>query len=255
MKKAALMVTTFAMLWFARTARATPTAQQNCDYTRITAWKVYFSCVVGVVAKDARGILFDEFAAFARCRHTYFRKWAGFQAKPSLAGSTCIGSRFTDNGDQTLTDNLTTLVWEKKDNLDGMPNYSDPHDANNGYAWGGYAENGDVYWGFLATLNSGSGFAGANGWRLPTIVELQTIVLDFACSGQGDGPRCACPSSPCIDPALDSGNTPTGPYWSSTSQLQAPFPVYAWIVDFLAGDVGRSQKTGGSHARAVRSGL
>ena len=37
MKRATLMATAFAMLLCAEMAQATPTAQHNCDYARITA--------------------------------------------------------------------------------------------------------------------------------------------------------------------------------------------------------------------------
>jgi hypothetical protein len=34
-----------------------------------------------------------------------------------------------------VTDLNTGLQWEKKDNLRGGANFSDPHDADNGYTW------------------------------------------------------------------------------------------------------------------------
>jgi hypothetical protein len=256
MTKASLMVATCATLLWAGTARATPTAQQNCDNARITAWKVYTSCIDSVVAKDAKGVAFDEFAAFAKCRHAYFKKWTAFQAKASLAGSTCIGSRFTDNGDQTVTDNLSGLVWEKKDNLDGMVNGADPHDADNTYTWttgAPYAENGTAFSSFLTTGLNTPGFAGANGWRLPTVAELQTILLDFACTGAGESPTCRCPSSgsPCIDPALDVANTQSFNYGSATSYVA--FPAFAWLVS--GGGQVYFNGTSNFYVRAVRGGL
>ncbi len=83
-----------------------------------------------------------------------------------------------------MTDNLSALVWEKKDNLDGSVNFADPHDADNYYSWSAgvpYAENGTAFTGFLTDATTGlnvTGFAGASGWRLPTLVELQTIIAD-----------------------------------------------------------------------------
>src|SRR3989442_228501 len=106
MKNATLVVIAGATLLWARTALAAPDAEDNCAKARVGAWKTYVSCVDTTVAKDYVGA-FDnsgpEWAAFARCRHAYFRKWTRFQdprRRPSLAGSTCIGARFTDNGDQ-----------------------------------------------------------------------------------------------------------------------------------------------------------
>jgi len=161
MKHASLIVTVSAMLLWAVTALAVQTPQQYCDAARITAWKVYQACVEGVVARDAKGIVFDEFAAFARCRHTYFKTWSRFQAKASLAGSTCIGTRFTDNGNQTVTDNLSGLVWEKKNTIPGDVRYVN----NTYYSWstnGSDEESGTVFTDFLTTLNT-AGFASANG--------------------------------------------------------------------------------------------
>jgi len=37
--------------------------------------------------------------------------------------------RFVDNGDGTVTDNMTGLMWEKKDNSSGI------HDMDNIYTW------------------------------------------------------------------------------------------------------------------------
>ncbi len=73
----------------------------------------------------------DPFAGFAKCRHTYFHKWATFQTG-SYSGSTCRGSRFTsmDSG-ATVTDGLTGLVWEVKDGtVGGSANPSDPENVN-----------------------------------------------------------------------------------------------------------------------------
>jgi hypothetical protein len=107
---------------------------------------------------------------------------------------------------------------------------------------------------FLSSLNAGSGFGGANGWRPPTIVELQTIVLDFSCSGYGTGPQCSCPSSPCIASALDSANTVDSYYWSATSVLGV-LPASAWVIDFETAYLWNTQKGAGTGVRAVRGGF
>lgn len=247
-------------LLLATAANGQATAQQQCDYNRITAWKVYQGCIEGVVAKDAKGVgcnernehCFDSFTGFARCRHSYLGKWKGFQQEASLAGSTCVGARFTDNTDGTVTDNLSGLVWEKKTS-DGSV-----HDVGNGYTLTTgppYIESGTAYTSFLATLNS-SGFAGASGWRLPTLPELQTIVLDFPCKGAANGPNpnaCICAADPCIDPAF--GLALSGDYWSATSELQTN-PDFAWFVFFGRGWVYEVDfKDDALSARAVRGGL
>src|SRR5215471_7514636 len=199
-----MVVLVCAMLLCSGRTVAATSAQQNCDNARVGARKNYEACVDGLVAKDAKGTYFDRYAGFAKCRHKYFRTWAALQ---SYTGSTCVGERFTDNLDQTVTDNLTELTWEKKDNGGGV------HDKDNFYAYStaSYKEDGTAFATFLTDSLTGLnvvGFGGANGWRLPTLAELQTIVLDFECKGVGFSPACVCPSSPCIEPALDAANTP-----------------------------------------------
>ena len=109
-------------------------------------------------------------------------------------------------------------MWEKKTDDGGI------NDKDNGYSWSitgaPYAESGSAFTSFLLTVNVG-GFAGANGWRLPTVAEVQTILLDFRCTGEGGGPTCRCPSFPCVDPALDFANTHSG---FSTGPFRHPAP-------------------------------
>lgn len=242
------------------TAEAKPTPQQQCDYARITAWKVYQSCVDAAVAKDAKGTIndaspqFAEFAAFAKCRHAYFKKWAAFQSNASLATSTCRGNRLTDNG-TTVTDNLTGLVWEKKTGTVGGGPDSDPENVNNYYTWSasGTAADGTVFENFLAGnlgLNE-SYFAGQADWRPPTMAELQTTLKDFACTGAGLGASCNCGPPPCIDATF--GSTQSGTYWSATSYV--PGPPDAWYVIFNVADVNHVLKTFPHSVRAVRGGF
>src|SRR5215475_7571875 len=72
----------------------------------------------------------------------------------SLDGCPLLGGRFVDNGDGTVTDQATGLVWEKKDNLDGNANFADPHDADNTYTWssGAHAHDGTVFLDLLGAL-------------------------------------------------------------------------------------------------------
>ena len=113
-----------------------------------------------------------------------------------------------------------------------------------------------------ATNNaSGVSFAGGyTDWRLPTIVELQTIlVAPFDC---GPFPNCVDPifntncAAGCTNTALDPANacscTASSSYWSSTSG--ADFPDGAWDVDFNFGFVGDTGKSFTRRVRAVRGG-
>jgi hypothetical protein len=252
--KAIVTRTACIVLLWAGTVLATQTPQQKCDHARVMAWKTYLSCVDTVVAKDAGCVpnascppSFSEFAAFATCRHAYFKKWTAFQSSASLTGSTCVGGRFTTtDGGTTVTDALTGLIWEKK------TNDSTVHDVGNVNTWSTGTSKGDgtAFTTFLAGALTGlnvAGFGGAEGWRLPTLAELQTIVLDFTCTKVS----CLCGSDPCIDATF--GPTQSSYYWSATSW--APNSADAWYVLFDTGSVGVLGELGGDYVRAVRGGL
>lgn len=249
----ALMMLT-AMLLASRNdtlASVSASPEQECLKHRYYASAHYADCEQKVL-----GVLFDGHPAIelqrrlSKCRVKYTAMWDRLVAEGS-GSTTCVGARFVDNGDGTVIDNLTTLQWERKSNLDGTPNFSDPHDADNTYPWSATttAADGTVYTGFLPALNDGACFAGQCDWRLPTIDELQTILAE------------PCTTSPCIAPifgptAVSSTDTHSIAYWSSTTFAGPPGPTYAWQVAFDDGSVDSwNQKTFAHSARAVRGGL
>jgi len=72
--------------------------------------------------------------ACARCRATRRPSRIGADdiVRPGLRRDAQAGATlsYTDNGDGTITDNNTRLMWEKKDDSGGI------HDQDNGYTWG-----------------------------------------------------------------------------------------------------------------------
>jgi hypothetical protein len=158
-------------------------------------------------------------------------------------GDTLAGSTFayTDNGDGTITDHNTGLVWEKLDdnNVGGI------HDGDDFYTWD------DAFAVKIATLNTGPCFAGHCDWRLPNLKELASIAnyeipapgpsvwppFNASCTAGCTANACSCTSSDV--------------YWSSTTYIGSP--DFAWYVFFLDGNVLANQKTNGGYVRAVRS--
>lgn len=172
------------------------------------------------------------------------------------------GLSYTDNGDGTITDNSTGLMWEKKDDSGGF------HDKDNAYTWcidvspvdaacdnGTNAMDGTVVTTFLATLNSGGGFAGYTDWRIPNVKELQSIVdyemLSPAVDAAFHQPATC---TGCTDVTLASCScTSSSRNWSSTTRQN--FQDNAWSVFFDDGLVISDNKTFGRPTRAVRGGL
>lgn len=69
--------------------------------------------------------------------------------------------RFTDNGDETVTDNLTELMWTKNTNNAGL---CEP----GGYTWGEALD-------YINCLNSNN-YLGYNDWRLPNRKEIRSLI-------------------------------------------------------------------------------
>jgi hypothetical protein len=147
---------------------------------------------------------------------------------------------FTDNGDGTITDENTGLVWEK------LSDDGSIHDMNRSYTWE------EAFTVHVATLNT-TQFAGHDDWRVPNLNELTSLqnlgsypsvfpAFDAACAPGCDVLTCSCTNT-------------TERYWSSSTS--AGFPTNAWLADFGVGL--RGQGFGKDlHAfcvRAVRAGL
>jgi hypothetical protein len=155
--------------------------------------------------------------------------------------------RYVDNGDGTVTDSQTGLMWEKKT----AAGTGDVHDANNVYTWStefsNPIANGSLFTSFLATLNltlqttdSDTCFANYCDWRIPTVAEMRSILLAPA----------PCASRPCIDQSV-FGPVGQNYYWSNASVTGNL--GNAWMVIFIDGSTTNFFKNGGGFGRAVRS--
>lgn len=132
-----------------------------------------------------------------------------------------VSRSYTDNGDGTITDNSTGLVWQKCSIA-----------QNNDSTCTGTAS--AFQWSSASSQCTGLNLAGRT-WRLPTVEELQTLV-DYGNN----------------NPAIDSifSNTPAAAFWT-ISEHAPSFNVFAWFVSFQHGDVSYHWKTNSFRIRCV----
>src|SRR5262249_55765309 len=157
----------------AATASASP--EERCQGNRYVVAGTYERCQLKAAGKYYANGSADipKYQEMARkCGEVHARMLLRLQGRAAGSGSTCDGARYVDNGDGTVTDKLTGLQWEKKTDDASV------HDRDDRYSWGagGAGAAGTAYTSFLAALN-GACFAGHCDWRLPTLTELQTILL------------------------------------------------------------------------------
>lgn len=131
-----------------------------------------------------------------------------------VRGNTGYGiNRFRDNGDGTVTDSATGLMWTKEDSRKGM-------NWEGALAWAQSRDSAD--------------YLGYDDWRLPNVKELQSIV-DYSRSP-------ATTSSAAIDTVFDcssiideGGNVDYPFFWSSTTHLDYYANAYhASEADYVA---------------------
>jgi hypothetical protein len=119
---------------------------------------------------------------------------------------------FTDNGDGTVTDNVTRLMWQRVTPA------------------GSYTFNA------AGTICGALTLAGHDDWRLPSLIELASIA---------DLGR----SNPAIDTTVFP-ETPSDYFWSST--IWGTSPTSAASVTFASGSVRTQSMTAGLRIRCVR---
>jgi hypothetical protein len=122
-----------------------------------------------------------------------------------VRGNTAYGiNNFTDNGDSSVTDNATGLMWAKFDNGSGI----------NWQSALAYAHEKNLV-----------NYLGHNDWRLPNAKELHSIV-DYSRSLDATASAAINPVFSCTAISDEGGNTNYPFYWTSTTHLDNMGGVY-----------------------------
>ena len=122
--------------------------------------------------------------------------------------------RFTDNGDDTVTDNKTKLIWSKNADLCWLKNWQDAMNFCDGLTLAGHSD-----------------------WRLPAISELKSLIDTSH-------------TYPALPPGNPFVNVQHVNYWSSTPYE----PDGAWFVYMDDGHVAFTSKDYSYFVWPVRSG-
>lgn len=139
---------------------------------------------------------------------------------------------FQNNGDGTISDLATGLMWPKTDNGSGMD-------------W----EHALAY----AQTQNKANYLGHNDWRLPNTKELQSLV-DYTRSPGATNPANVGPAInamfSCTAILNDGGKADYPYYWTSTSAISNPTGTYnnAWYVAFGRAENGSGEDLHGAGA-------
>lgn len=119
-------------------------------------------------------------------------------------------NNFTDNGDGTITDSATGLMWDQEGSSTGM-------------IWKDALQ--------YAQDKNDSNYLGYNDWRLPNAKELQSL-LDYTRSPGTTNSAAIDPlfNVPVIKDEGDNDNYPF--YWTSTTHFDGPMPNKAVYICF-----------------------
>ena len=133
-----------------------------------------------------------------------------------VRGADYGGNDFLNNGDGTITDQATGLMWAQADSGSGM-------DWEHALAF--------------AVIQNAANYLGHNDWRLPNTRELQSLV-DYA---RSPGATDEAQVGPAIDPLFsctgitnEAGAADYPYYWTGTTVMPEQVGVYnyAWYVAF-----------------------
>lgn len=150
--------------------------------------------------------------------------------KPSARSFTGPTQHATYTSDYTTKDNTTGLIWKTcSEGLTGAT-------CNTGTAAQLTWYNAISQCAALNTVNSGAGYAGRTDWRLPTGMELETLLYLET-------------SSPAIDAVYFPATLTDNPYWSSSASASSA--ATAWLVYFYAAPSLPDNKSNAYYIRCV----
>jgi len=139
-------------------------------------------------------------------------------------------SQLQDNGDSTVTDLKTGLMW--KQCVEGQSGSDCARGSAETFSWQQALQRAQ-------TVNSSGGFAGFTDWRLPNIKELRSLV-----------------EQQCQDPAINMTRFPatsSDGVWSSSAVAgYAGYSSFAWDVNFYIGNFTLSSMDYYHQLRLVR---
>ncbi|MCP5495271.1 MAG: DUF1566 domain-containing protein [Leptospiraceae bacterium] len=143
----------------------------------------------------------------------------------NLVFVTLFASPFTDNGNGTITDVYSKLIWQKCSK--GLSGNACKDGASSPEQWESAIN-------YCNSLTLGGIVSGS--WRLPNINELYSLVIVYSNM-----------SIPHIDHAAFPNSNTSGPgYWSSTN-----YSGYAWSVMFNLYNMSYRPKTEKYYVRCV----
>lgn len=158
------------------------------------------------------------------------------------AGVTLPTPRFTDNGDGTITDNLTALMWLKNANCAGLPA------ASQQGAIAAVAQLNAT--GKMNNIDCGD-LGLHKDWRLPNVKEMESLInfgFVFPAFSGASGLTNGTANDPFSNFQISSG------YWSSTTY--AGDPSIGWGINYSASNylINNGAKSFSGFVLAVRGG-
>lgn len=154
--------------------------------------------------------------------------------------------RYRDNGDGTITDLESGLMWEQK--VEGASGAIACLTALHSVDARCTIEQAMGAWIDAVNTEGGTGYAGYDDWRVPNAKELQSIV-DYSRCFPNPNIDNACVDRAAIHPVFG----PASPtlHWTSTPYLLNPSK--GWGIGFIAGGVTVAPRNVARRVRAVRN--